>query len=183
MFICIFCLDTNLNCLRIMVPKHKSSKKCVKSSPAKYAKPKSPHASKPILALENETQKEHAAALNVELKNVVDNLRNKDDYRVEYYFTNMPNQDDRDFVARVIAFYSVRTKRQTCPSAADVTAALPHFVQGITDDLNAATPMAVTYKVAKHFWATVEHISAVRNQHHNVCVNFSIDKSPFHLVA
>ena len=113
---------------------------------------------------------------------VIQNLRSKDDYRVEYYFTNDPNQGQRDFVAQSMAYFNPKTKRQSCPDTATVTAALPQYVQGITANLTAATALAVTFKTVKHMVAMFEYIASVRNQHGNVTVCISVDGSPFFTV-
>ncbi len=113
---------------------------------------------------------------------VIQNLRSKDDYRVEYYFTNDPNQGQRDFVAQSIAYFNPKTKRQSCPDAAAVTAAIPQYVQGITANLTAATALAVNFKTVKHMVAMFEYIASVRNQHGNVTVCISVDGSPFFTV-
>lgn len=121
-------------------------------------------------------------SVNAPWTEVIQNLRNKDDYRVEYYFTNDPNQGQRDFVAQCMAYFNSKTKRQSCPDAVAVTAALPQYVQGITANLTAATALAVTFKTVKHLVAMLEYIASVRNQHGNVTVCISVDGSPFFTV-
>jgi hypothetical protein len=113
---------------------------------------------------------------------VIRNLPNKDDYRVEYYFINDPNQGQREFFAQSVAYFNAKTKRQSCPDAAAVTAALPQDVQGITTNRTAATALAVTFKTVKHMVAMFEYIAAVRNEHGNVTVCISVDRSPFFTV-
>eukprot|EP01036_Dinobryon_divergens_P023201 gene23201-31522_t len=110
---------------------------------------------------------------------VIQNLRSKVDYRVEYYFTNDPYQGQRDFVGQCMAYFNPKTKRQSCPDAAAVTAALPQDVQGITTNRTAATALAVNFKTVKHMVAMFEYIASVRNQHGNVTVCISVDGSPF----
>eukprot|EP01036_Dinobryon_divergens_P027322 gene27322-36077_t len=128
------------------------------------------------------TPKQKATNSNFPWTEIIRNLRSKDDYRIEYYFTNDPNQEQRDFVAQSIAYFNPKTKRQTCPDAAAVTAALPQYVQGITANLTAATALAVTFKTLKHMVAMFEYIASVRNQHGNVTVCISVDGSPFFTV-
>ena len=113
---------------------------------------------------------------------VIQNLPAKEDYRVEYFFTNEPNQGQRDFIAQAMAYFNPRTKRQTCPNAAEVDASLTQDVQGLTTNRTAATALAVTFKTAKHMVAMFEYIATVRNQRGDVTVNISVDKSPFFTV-
>ena len=121
-------------------------------------------------------------SVNAPWTEVIQNLRNKVDYRVEYYFTNDPNQGQRDFVAQCMAYFNPKSKRESCPDTVAVTAALPHDVQGITANRTAATALAVTFKTVKHLVAMLEYIASVRNQHGNVTVCISVDGSPFFTV-
>lgn len=113
-------------------------------------------------------------------KELVPTLKKKDDYKVRYYFSgNLHNQGDRDWVAQAAAFFNGRTKRQNCPAAAIVTAQLPLFVQGYTQNLNPSIAPIVTFKTAKHIYGFMNYVATFRNQHNNVVVHISVDDSPF----
>lgn len=113
-------------------------------------------------------------------KDLVPTLKKKDDYKVRYYFSgNLHNQSDRDWVAQAAMFFNGRTKRQNCLAAAIITAQLPLFVQGYTQDLNSDMAPIVTFKTAKHILGFMEYIATVRKQHNNIVVHISVDDSPF----
>ena len=103
----------------------------------------------------------------------------KDGFKVRYYFTAGTTQVDRNWVAQAASFYNGRTKRQACPDAATVTAQLPNFVQGYTQNLNANLAPIVTFKAAKHVMAFAAYLAGSRNQHHNIIVRMNLDDSPF----
>lgn len=107
-------------------------------------------------------------------------LKRKDDYKVRYYYSgNAHNQGDRDWVAQAATFFNGRTKRQNCPPAATVTAQLPLFVQGYTQDLNPNLAPIVTFKTMKHIFEFMDYVSTLRNQHNDIVVHISVDDSPF----
>jgi hypothetical protein len=107
-------------------------------------------------------------------------LKNKDDYKVRYYLSgNLHNQGDRDWVAQAATFFNGRTKRQDCPTAETVTAQLPLFVQGYSQNLNPNIAPIVTFKTTKHIFGFMDYVASVRNQHNYIVVHISVDDSPF----
>jgi hypothetical protein len=113
-------------------------------------------------------------------KELVPTLKEKDDYKVRYYLSgNLHDQGDRNWVAQAAAFFNGRTKRQNCPAAAIVTAQLPLFVQGYTQNLNPNIAPIVTFRTTKHIFGFMDYIATVRNQHNNIIVYISVDDSPF----
>jgi hypothetical protein len=107
----------------------------------------------------------------------------KDGHDVRYFITGediVPG--DRDFVARTMAFFSVRGKRAVCPPAAEVIEDLPDDVS-VLSNRSAANPFMVVFNAAKHIFAMCSFLAEVRADYHNVGVNISVDNSPFFAVA
>eukprot|EP01031_Cornospumella_fuschlensis_P031514 gene31514-38087_t len=135
--------------------------------PKKVKKSKSPISSSP-------------PAHKPDWQTLVEALKNKDDYKVRYFCSgNQHNQADRDWVAQAAVYYNGRTKRQPCPTQEVVTAELPHFVQGYTEDLNAISAPIVTFKTAKHILGFMKYLTSARHLHHDIVVQVSVDDSPF----
>ncbi len=91
-------------------------------------------------------------------KELFPTLKRKDDYKVRYYYSGKA----------AATFFNGRTKRQYCPPAATVTAQLPLFVQGYTQDLNANVAPIVTFKTMKHIFGFMDYVSTLRNQHNDI---------------
>ena len=146
---------------------------------------KEPTTPKKSLTRKTTTKKSPSKAINTtspdkSWKGIVPTLKQKDDYKVRYYFSgNLHNQGDRNWVAQAATFFNGRTKRQNCLAAAAVTAQLPIFVQGYTQNLNPNIAPIVTFKTTKHLFGFMDYVATVRNQHNNIVVHISVDDSPF----
>ena len=110
-------------------------------------------------------------------------LPKRDDYTLQYFFAAPVNivvaQADRDFVAQALDFYSARSKRDTCPAVATVTAALAADVQGVTTDRTADTSIKDVFKTVKQIIGFCSYVQQTRAAHNYVIVNLSVDGSPF----
>ena len=109
--------------------------------------------------------------------------KSKADYLVEYYMEppagGILNQGDRDFVAKVTAYYSIRTKRDVCPPVGTVTASLPDDVQGYTTNRTPLTPIGVLFMTTKHINAMYHYLQVTRGAQHNAIVNIRVDGSTY----
>jgi hypothetical protein len=116
-------------------------------------------------------------------KEIYDALKKtKDDYLVEYYMEPAAGgaitQADRDYVAQVIYYYSPRSKRDTCPPIATVTAGLAD-AQGFTTNHTAQDPIGCVFMAAKHINAMYHYLQANRGDHNNFVVHIRVDNSAY----
>ncbi len=111
----------------------------------------------------------------------------RDDYLVSYYITNSIDgpavtQEDRDYIARAMAYFSHRGKRMNCPASETVTAELPMDIQGLTTNRAANNPLDDVFRSAKHIHAMCKYINETRGINNNIIINISVDGSPFYPV-
>ena len=109
----------------------------------------------------------------------------RDDYTVSYFVTDPPGapavtQADRDYIERVMAYFSRRGKRLSCPATATVTAELPMDVQGLTTNRTANNPLDFIFRASKHIRAMCKYISETRIDNNNIVLHISVDGSPFY---
>lgn len=104
----------------------------------------------------------------------------KDDFSVKYFFTSGPagtpiQQADRDFVAQAMEYFSFKSKRDPVV----VNPPLSIYVQGVTNNLDANTPVRVVFKTVKHLHEMYLFLQSSRVTHHDMIVNFSVDGSGY----
>ncbi len=105
---------------------------------------------------------------------------NKNNITVNYYFTLGPKgadieQEDRDFVAQAMQYFSVKSKRD--PLA--VSPPLEPDLQGVTNNRTPNNPVRVIFKSAKHLYDMFYFLQQSRSAHHDFIVNISVDGSPY----
>ena len=79
-------------------------------------------------------------------------------------------QSDRDFISRIMSYYSCMSKGESCPKTEIVTAELRTDIQGAITNRNANDPVAILFKAAKYVFGVLAYI------------HFSVDASPFYLL-
>lgn len=97
-----------------------------------------------------------------------------------YYYMSGDDvvQEDRDYVAQVMAFFAIRGKRDNCPPADAVV--LEEDLQGVTNNRDAENPIEVNFRTFKHVNAMYKHMQDTRANHHNIVVHVKIDDSPYY---
>lgn len=157
------------------------------SSPSKApysAKKSSPTSKKTSPSSKKKRSPTSSAAAQHPLQDLVSGLKRKDDYLVSYYFAPVPLngqrvQADRDFVAQAMSVFAVRTKRDGNLTALGATQLLDLEIQGVTGDKDAAHPVQLVFKTAKHIWGMAEFLRSQKYLYNNVGIFVSVDKSPF----
>lgn len=112
------------------------------------------------------------------------NLPKRDDYTVAYFFVpdadvHVRHQADRDYIAKVMAFYSPRGKRDSTLTPTQVTANLAADIQGITTDRDENSGMTMVFKSAKHIAGAVSYIRETAVDHHDVQIRMRVDNSKY----
>jgi hypothetical protein len=112
----------------------------------------------------------------------------KDDFRVSFFCSAPPggpevSQEVRDHVYRAAVFFSGRSKRDSCPSHAAVTAQLDIRCRGFSENMSAEDPVRMVFLSAKQIFHMCHYLHAVRaSLLHNVIVYIAADGSGFHPV-
>lgn len=100
------------------------------------------------------------------------------DLLVGYYMSgDNVVQADRDYVAQVMSYYSIKEKRESCPSVQEVV--LRNEIQGVTNNLSAENPIEVIFRTAKHLHSMYKHLQDTRADHNNIVVHVKVDDSQF----